>query len=340
MDESACCNKSLDLSKNPAVPCMGCDKPFHVRCMLGVAPNTQTPTLVRIAEVFLKNRTAFYCSDECRDGKEFKDANSIPQELDQNIAEIKEGVNFLMNFIGVKKDDPDDGFTTVISRKSKKTYAKATAPTNLGELIYRNAVAGVNNAPKLKEAEDKRLRTVVIEGLSPQNTEEDPLSGDDDSVKQILLQIGCDGIEIEGVERQRNQNERRPAVLKVFLRTKADRDFILRKKRNLKDSVQFKHCFIRPSLTEASRVRRDRLRQFAYSIARREKFANLKESPYRVLLNDFSEEYELRKQNSDKRIDWKSPQMEPSKEEWSAASEALDALWKAGNANRGGRRLS
>jgi len=66
------------------------------------------------------------------------------------------------------------------------------------------------------------------------------------------------------------------------------------------------------------------------------------------VLNDFTEQYELR-QRINGRIDWKSAEMQPSREEWKTAYENLEARWneraanrrssQAGNASGGGQQM-
>jgi len=336
---AVCCGKPVDMAKTPAVLCSSCNKPFHVKCMATENPITHVPTLIKIAEIFVKNRTEFYCSDSCKDSKDFKDADSTSPALEREVAEVKDMVFRLANFVGANNCD-SDGFIPVVSRKSKRSsYAKAATASSLQELVYQTAVAGVNNAPKAKEEEEKMMRTIVIEGLQCPDEQDDDLASDEDSVTQILQQIGCPDVKPEGIQRQRKQGDGgRPAVLKVFLQSKRDRDFVLKNKRKLKDTTHFKACFMRPSLPEETRFRRDRLRQIALTKAKQENFANIKESSYRVVLNDFNEQYELRRLNSESRIDWRSPPILPSKEEWTSAVDAFEATRIAGNATRGGRR--
>jgi hypothetical protein len=54
------------------------------------------------------------------------------------------------------------------------------------------------------------------------------------------------------------------------------------------------------------------------------------------VLNDFTEQYELRRLTPESKIDWKNPQIEPTRIEWQKAAETLENLRKAGNAKRGG----
>jgi len=223
LDSCTKCSKAIDDKKSAGILCAACQKPTHVKCLSGGAA-IGANSLSAVAEIFAQNSIQYFCCNNCNKSAEAKTATSMP-ELAMEVAEIKQAVNSLVSFVGAPKQD-SEGFSLVLSRKAKKTYAKAVAPSNLQDLMYQTAVAGVNNATREKEVEEKRLSIVVVEGL-PESEKSDPdhRNADDlESVKIMLQGIGCQDIEIEATERLRKITSDRPAVLKIFLKDQGARD--------------------------------------------------------------------------------------------------------------------
>jgi len=324
------CTKCKAMTKrgDKIVACAGCHSTLHITCIEGI-DKAMVSNFVQIADCpFI----AIFCSTACK--------SQFPQGKGDShvLKRLEEKVDSMADFLGANlvpssdSNSDSDGFTTVTRKRSSYASAASKGTVNAGLVkVLQDAVIA---APKIQQAEDKRLRTVVIEGL-PDSEQQDPVKDDTEAAKLMLADIDCGHIEVEGTERMRNYSKDRPAIMKIFLKSKRDRDTVLRSKRKLRDSDDFGNCFIRPSLTEVARIRRDYLRQISLQRALADGFATVKLSPYRTVLNDFTEQYELRLVQ-DGKLDWKSPAIVPSRAETESAQKALEAKRSAGRRHQSG----
>ena len=119
-------------------------------------------------------------------------------------------------------------------------------------------------------------------------------------------------------------------MLKVTLESPEEVRKLLRGKRALKDS-DYSSCFLRPSLPSAERERRTLLREIASNRARTEGH-DKGESPYRVLLNDRNDNFELRVLDPGTgKLDWSLDALLPTDREWEAARQSVRGKQAQGN---------
>jgi len=328
--DSECTKCNSKKRGDKLVQCAACHSTVHVSCIEGI-DKTVAANLAKIVDSL--PCIALFCCAACK--SQFSKGNGDSPALKR----LEEKFDTLAEFVGanlIDSSNSEDGFTTV-QRKKKRNYASAASgglqSFGLVQMVQQAVIA----APKVQQAEEERLKIVVIEGLSnSEMTDSDELIQDDlQTAGLILADLGCPRVKIDHTERLKNYSTDRPAIMKIFLKSKADRDSILRAKRKLRDSEQFNMCYIRPSIPIEERIRRDHLRQIAIAKSTSEGHRTLRDSPYRVLLNDSSEKYDLRRIEND-RIDWKCAPVQFTATEWESAKKLLETKRVAGNRQGGG----
>jgi len=322
----ACCEKEVDSTNLPAVTCHICKRIFHVKCLSG-AGKIRSAGAQQFVEIFTANRCFFVCSDKCTENEElFADAKETTNDdklvrIQESMESMKETISVLTELVASSllppetelKSDGDNGspedaqdgipWTEVIKRKNVRSR-------NIVSQTANAVVAQLEERQKEKEMEQKMKRTLVFQGVpacQPGSTEHDKQNADLEFVTNIMHVIGIDRqVQVQGTLRlNKRPSDSRPALLKVFLASEAEKKAVLGAKHHLKaEGVRemFANIYIRPSLPLETRIKRDVLFELASS-------TTFPGSKVVCAFNLRSEDYELhplKAINGVDKVDWRT----------------------------------